>query len=48
MATNGQSDQLSNEDTIVAIITPPGQGGIAALRLAGPNSLKQMSLYFQP
>ncbi|MBK7141862.1 MAG: tRNA uridine-5-carboxymethylaminomethyl(34) synthesis GTPase MnmE [bacterium] len=26
-------------DTIVAIITPPGEGGIAALRLAGPDSL---------
>ncbi len=27
------------DDTIVAIITPPGEGGIAALRLAGPSSL---------
>jgi tRNA modification GTPase len=27
------------DDTIVAIITPPGEGGIAALRLAGANSL---------
>ncbi len=29
----------SVDDTIVAIITPPGEGGIAALRLAGPDSL---------
>lgn len=28
----------SHDDTIVAIITPPGQGGIAALRLAGRDS----------
>ncbi len=26
------------DDSIVAVITPPGEGGIAALRLAGPNS----------
>ncbi len=26
----------SDDDTIVAIITPPGEGGIAAIRLAGP------------
>ncbi len=27
------------DDTIVALITPPGEGGIAALRLAGPDAL---------
>ncbi|HVP06294.1 MAG TPA: tRNA uridine-5-carboxymethylaminomethyl(34) synthesis GTPase MnmE [Candidatus Acidoferrum sp.] len=29
---------LGGDETIVAVITPPGEGGIAALRLAGPNS----------
>ena len=35
------------DDTIVAIITPPGEGGIAALRLAGPKSLTITSRHLQ-
>jgi tRNA modification GTPase len=38
----------SGDDTIVAIITPPGEGGIAGVRLAGPLS-KQIALkHFRP
>lgn len=33
-----RKSSASSDDTIVAIITPPGEGGIAALRLAGPAS----------
>ncbi len=36
-----------SEDTIVAIITPPGEGGIAALRLAGPKSLAIFQNHFK-
>lgn len=28
------------EDTIVAVATPPGRGGLAVVRLSGPNALK--------
>ena len=31
-------DVRAGDDTIVAIITPPGEGGIAAVRIAGPES----------
>jgi hypothetical protein len=30
---------FSTEDTIVAIATPPGRGGIGVVRLAGPEAL---------
>ena len=36
-----------NEDTIVAIITPPGEGGIAAIRLAGRRSLSLLKMHFR-
>ncbi|MBT3182662.1 MAG: tRNA uridine-5-carboxymethylaminomethyl(34) synthesis GTPase MnmE [Deltaproteobacteria bacterium] len=29
---------ISNEDTICAIATPPGQGGIGVVRVSGPNA----------
>ncbi len=35
-------------DTIVAVITPPGEGGIAALRLAGPDSYRILQEHFTP
>jgi len=38
--------QLNNE-TIVAIITPPGEGGIAAIRLAGPDCKKIIKKHFK-
>jgi len=33
-------------DTIVAVITPPGEGGIAAVRLAGPRSRSCLKRFF--
>lgn len=33
-------------DTIAAVITPPGQGGIAALRLAGPEAKSLLKKHF--
>ncbi len=38
----------SDDDTIVAVITPPGEGGIAALRIAGKHSLSFLKRHFQP
>jgi len=37
----------SSKDTIAAIITPPGEGGIAAIRLAGPNCKKIIKKHFK-
>ena len=34
------------EDTIVAISTPPGIGGLAVVRLSGPLALETIQLYF--
>ncbi len=39
---------VENTDTIVAVITPPGEGGIAALRIAGPRSRKILTDHFRP
>ncbi len=36
------------EDTIVAIATPEGQGGVAMVRLSGSNALNIASLVFKP
>ncbi|MCH9024317.1 MAG: tRNA uridine-5-carboxymethylaminomethyl(34) synthesis GTPase MnmE [candidate division Zixibacteria bacterium] len=46
MTTKNQN-ALTNEDTIIAIITPPGEGGIAAIRLAGRRSLSLLKLHFR-
>lgn len=35
-------------DTIAAIITPPGEGGIAAVRIAGPHALETLNHHFTP
>ncbi|MEE8575867.1 MAG: tRNA uridine-5-carboxymethylaminomethyl(34) synthesis GTPase MnmE, partial [candidate division Zixibacteria bacterium] len=35
-------------DTIAAIITPPGEGGIAGLRIAGPDSKTILNRLFKP
>ncbi len=42
------SRPINHDETFVAIITPPGEGGIAALRLAGPDSLKILKKHFKP
>lgn len=38
----------AGDDTIVAVITPPGEGGVAALRVAGPMSLSVLRRCFTP
>ncbi len=38
----------SDDETIVAVITPPGEGGIAALRIAGRHSLSFLKTHFRP
>ncbi|MEE8404472.1 MAG: tRNA uridine-5-carboxymethylaminomethyl(34) synthesis GTPase MnmE [candidate division Zixibacteria bacterium] len=45
--TTASQKSAANEDTIVAIITPPGEGGIAAIRLAGSRSLALLSKHFR-
>jgi len=35
-------------ETIAAVITPPGEGGVAAVRLAGPHSRKILDKFFKP
>ena len=39
---------MQSDDTIVAISTPPGRGGIGVLRLSGPDSLKIAATFFRP
>jgi tRNA modification GTPase len=36
----GMTDESSTTDTIVAISTPPGRGGIGIVRLSGPEALE--------
>ncbi len=36
-----------NEDTIAAIATPPGEGGIAVIRISGKNALEILSNLFK-
>ena len=47
MKTKSPSSLLQDEETIVAIITPPGEGGISALRLCGRRSLFVLTKHFQ-
>lgn len=42
------SEASSAQDTVAAIITPPGEGGIAAIRLAGPKSVQILKTVFWP
>src|ERR1700722_2489123 len=37
-----------NFDTIAAIATPPGEGGIAIIRISGPSALNIAARVFQP
>src|SRR4030095_2128010 len=39
---------MFSDDTIVAISTPPGRGGIGVIRLSGPDSLNIASSFFHP
>jgi tRNA modification GTPase len=36
------------DDTIAAIATPPGEGGLAIIRLSGPDALKIVAQLFRP
>jgi tRNA modification GTPase len=38
---------ISNEDTIAAVATPPGGGGIAIIRISGPKSSEVPALIFR-
>src|SRR5579859_2732274 len=42
-----QASQVTSEDTIVAIATPPGRGGIGIVRLSGPAALQLLSPHLQ-
>ncbi len=48
MVTHENLSDNSTDDTITAVITPPGEGGIAALRIAGPDSFALLNKHFQP
>ncbi|MBP9865307.1 MAG: tRNA uridine-5-carboxymethylaminomethyl(34) synthesis GTPase MnmE [Candidatus Omnitrophica bacterium] len=36
-----------NDDTIAALITPPGEGGVAVLRISGPDAFKIAAAVFK-
>ncbi|MCA1944751.1 MAG: tRNA uridine-5-carboxymethylaminomethyl(34) synthesis GTPase MnmE [Desulfovibrio sp.] len=38
----------AGDDTIAAIATPPGQGGVGVVRLSGPNSRSVLARLFRP
>ena len=40
--------EINLDDTIAAIATPLGEGGISVLRLSGPDSFKILGKVFQP
>jgi tRNA modification GTPase len=42
------SSHFEFADTIAAIITPPGEGGLAAIRIAGRQSLSYFHKHFRP
>jgi tRNA modification GTPase len=39
---------MFSDDTIAAISTPPGRGGIGVVRISGPDSLKITTSFFRP
>ena len=44
--TNKQMNQTQQEDTIVALATPPGVGAISVIRLSGPKSINSVDKIF--
>ncbi|HEX3988058.1 MAG TPA: tRNA uridine-5-carboxymethylaminomethyl(34) synthesis GTPase MnmE, partial [Verrucomicrobiae bacterium] len=48
MPTSNNDSALSSDDTIVAITTALGEGGIAMIRLSGPQSLAIADASFRP
>ncbi len=45
---NGRRSLGETHDTIAAIITPPGEGGVAAIRVAGPRAQEILLQFFRP
>ncbi|MBM3297764.1 MAG: tRNA uridine-5-carboxymethylaminomethyl(34) synthesis GTPase MnmE, partial [Candidatus Aminicenantes bacterium] len=41
-------DKARLQDTIIAVSTPPGSGGLGVLRLSGPDSLAVARKLFVP
>src|SRR6266545_3741685 len=39
---------MSEQDTICAVSTPPGDGGIGIIRISGPEAFKLASHVFKP
>lgn len=48
MAGNDEMVPAGDGETIAAVITPPGEGGIAAVRLAGPDAARILKRHFKP
>ena len=40
--------ELRLEDTIAALSTPPGEGGIAVIRMSGKEALSLVAYLFRP
>lgn len=40
--------RVDEEDTIAAVATPPGEGGISVIRISGPAALESLSRVYQP
>ena len=39
---------MNTKDTIIAPVTPPGEGGVSIVRLSGPGSYDLLARYFHP
>jgi len=48
MSAGRQPERAVFDETIAAIITPPGEGGVAALRIAGADSRRIVERHFRP
>ncbi|PKK83979.1 MAG: tRNA uridine-5-carboxymethylaminomethyl(34) synthesis GTPase MnmE [candidate division Zixibacteria bacterium HGW-Zixibacteria-1] len=48
MGFDEKKKNISKDDTIAAIITPPGEGGIGAIRISGPETPKVIRKIFRP
>ena len=41
-------ESMNTKDTIIAPVTPPGEGGVSIVRLSGPSSYYLLEHYFSP
>jgi len=39
---------MNTVDTIIAPATPPGEGGVAIIRISGTDALSALLCYFKP